>query len=236
MNKMIFVMGCAHGGTTLVATILGAHRKCYVIPSETCAYTKDRWTNKGDLIRAMSDIKSEYIIEKTPRHVFNLKQMKEDFPDASFIVMIRNPLDVTASIYAREGNFNKALYECLNDLTGCLSVMNDDRVMLVEYESIVDNFENTMTMVCQHIGIEFEPQMKDFHEYSPDWFSEHVAWDDHLSRRAWQMKQPLFDGRGRWQKELNAHQIYQIMGDCNNKYINLLENLLIRSSNYDKIS
>lgn len=236
MSKMIFVMGCAHGGTTLMATILGAHRKCHVIPSETCAYTKDKWTNKDGFVRAISGIDSEYIIEKTPRHVFNIREMKNDFPDASFIVMIRNPLDVTASIYDREGNFNKALYECLNDLTGCLSVMNDHGVILVEYESLVDNFEKVMKMVCDHIGIEFEPQMKDFHEYAPEWFSDYVSWDSHLSLRAWQMKQPLFDGRGRWKKELNAHQIYQIMADCNNKYINLLENVLIRSSDYDKIS
>jgi hypothetical protein len=221
MNEMVFVMGCAHGGTTLMATILGSHSEYHLIPTETCAYDGTKWSTKNDLIKEINKSNSTKIIEKTPSHVFNINLIKDDFPSSHFVVMVRNPLDVVASIYARHGDFNKSIYRCLNDLTGCLSAIKREDAILVEYEDVISNFDLTISKVCNRLGVDFQNKMRDFHSYSPEWFSDYVSWDEHLSLRAWQMKQPLFDGRGRGKKELNQYQIDKIIQDCSDKYMQI---------------
>jgi hypothetical protein len=220
--KLVSVSGCAHGGTTLMATILGANKDWHLITTETCAYTLDKWTNRSDLIKRLPE-NSQRVIEKTPRHVYNLNSIKKDFPQSSFVVMVRNPLDVVLSIYKRDGNFNNALYQHSSDLTACISVINKQDTVIVEYENIIEDFDLTVKNVCNHTGVEFTESMRNFHMYSPSWFEEFLQQgrNEHLLKRSVQMKTPLFDGRGRGILELSPKQARLVIQDCEDKYFML---------------
>ncbi len=224
MAQPIFIIGGSHCGTTLMATILGSHDQCSLIPLETCVYVEENKNlSKKYFKNAIASIESNFVVEKTPRHLFSIEQMKLDFPESKFICMTRNSIDVVASLYRRDQEFNSAIYQCSNDLSGCLEAVAIDNVLLVEYESLITDFYSTVKNVCDFIGISYQPDMKNFYQNAPTWFENLKDNDDHLDRRSRQMLEPIFDGRGMFRDTLSSDQIDQIIFDCSEKYYYLTQ-------------
>jgi hypothetical protein len=218
MAKMIFVVGGKHSGTTLTATILGANSKCWMVPMESGAYSKKHIKQlRKPFVDKVSSIDSEFVVEKTPDHVFEVDKIQEDWPQSPIFVVTRNPLDRVASTYRRHGNFNQSIYECSQDLSGCISAMRYENTHLVQYESIVKNFNKTVKEMCDFAGLMFEDSMINFHENSPTWYEKQLH-DEHHKIRSDQMKQPLFDGTGIGYEILDNQQIGQVLFDCADKY------------------
>ena len=222
MTKMIFVTGGKHSGTTLVATILGANSKCLMIPTETGCYSKQHIRQlRKPFLEKMPKMNSEYVVEKTPDHVFQIDIIQEDWPDAPIFVVTRNPIDRVASTQRRHGNWGQSIYECSNDMSACISAMKRKNTYLVTYESIVKNFNETVKGMCDFAGLEFEQSMVNFHENAPIWFERHLH-DDHYRKRSEQMRTPLYDDSGWGIDYLTKEQIDQINFDCLDKYHSLV--------------
>jgi hypothetical protein len=222
MPKMIFVVGGKHSGTTLTATILGSNDKCWLIPMESGAYSKIHIKQlRKPFIKEVSLINSEFVVEKTPDHVFEINKIQEDWPDSPIFVVTRNPLDRVASTYRRHGNFNQSIYECSQDLSGCISAMRYDNTFLVQYENIVKDFNNMVIGMCEFAGLKFQDSMINFHQNSPTWYKKQLH-DDHHKIRSDQMKMPLFDGTGIGKELLSKEQIAQVQFDCMDKYNQLI--------------
>lgn len=218
MPKLIFIVGPPHSGTTLLATILGANSKCFLIPSESAAYSKQHiGALRKPFVKKVATIDSQFIVEKTPSHIFNLDKMQEDFPDAKFILIIKNPLDVVGSMLKTYNDFNFSVYTCSDYLSASISALKNN-VYLIEYEDIIDDFTKTISRLCDYVGLEFEDRMINFHENSPIWFENFIESDNLLRKRSQQMRQPLFDGRGIGRKNLNDQEISQVIFDCFDKY------------------
>jgi len=222
MNRIIFVVGGKHCGTTLSATILGVNSKCHLIPMETGAYSfKFIEQIRKPFIRQVSEIDSEVVVEKTPDHVYQIDKIQEDWPNSPIFVITRNPIDRVASTTRRHGNFNQSVYECSNDLTACINAMEKPNTFLVSYEQIVKDFRNVVGQMCYFAQLQFEERMVNFHEHSPTWFEKKLE-DDHHRLRSNQMKTPLYDDSG-WGKEyLTIDQIDQVKIDCMEKYNSLM--------------
>lgn len=224
MPKPIFVFGTIHSGTTLLTTILGVNSRCYLFADETGAYSKRHIGHLRKIfVKDVANIDNEYFIEKTPNHIFSISEMQEDFPQAKFIVVTRNPIDAVASIYKEYENFNMSLYSYSNNLTACLHAMKYENTFLVTYEDVVKNFDNTIYAICDFTGLQFEESMKNFHEHSPQWFKNLVEKEKFFKKRADQMKKPLFDDTGKGKEFLSKEQINQIEFDCVGKYNKLLK-------------
>ena len=96
------------------------------------------------------------------------------FPEAKFIFQVRDPRDFLLSAKLRKrrwlGNKFGSLRNALNiwreDQVGglnALSLLGPDRVHLQRYEDLVANSEETLTRLCEFLGIEFDERMHDFH-------------------------------------------------------------------------
>lgn len=221
---MFSISGCGHGGTTLLATILGAHPSTFLFDRET------KWflglgplailrENKARAAMAATNFPDEtrVIIEKTPRHVFRIPYIRKIFPGTRFVVMVRDPRDLVASISKRISDWQGAMVRVRLDFLAINRVKNDSDVLVIRYEDLVRNFEATMARISGHLGIEFDQRMANHTEFAPTWFNaEKVEETDgagkkaHVSRRAWQVQQPLFDGSGRYRKDLSADQIREV--------------------------
>jgi protein O-GlcNAc transferase len=217
----IFISGFGHSGTTLMSVILGAHSQTHLIPYET------RWflwgeCNDSEAIAYSHSISFEYIIEKTPMHVRRISQMSEIFPDAKFIVMVRNPLDVIASQYKRHGKMERAINRLQKDYASIANVQHMECVKIVRYEDMVENPQGVIKDVCEFVGLLFEPEMLEYHKQDIRWegvepeYTDGVGEEEHLKRRAWQVTQPIFDGRGRWRRELNDEEVKTILENVEN--------------------
>jgi hypothetical protein len=225
----IFVSGFGHAGTTLMTVMLGSHPDAHLIPYET------RWflwgDNPDEAIAYAKNIDKPYIIEKTPMHVRKIEQMHKSFPDAKFVVMIRNPYDVIASQYKRHSNIDKAIQRMKDDYEAIQKSKEKPYVKVVRYEDLIDDTEGVLRSICKFIGIEFNSEMLNYHRKDINWegvepkYSDGVGEKEHLHRRAWQVSQPLFDGRGR-HKELSPKSI---------EYLNSHLGKVIKNLKYNKI-
>jgi hypothetical protein len=207
----------------LLATILGANSKTLLIDYETewflgigpLALLKEYKSRKF-----LSDTQRDgnlTVIEKTPRHVFRIPYIRKVYPDTRFIVMVRDPRDLVASITKRIGDFNGAIVRVRLDFEAVSKVKSHPDVLIIRYEDLVTNFVETLERISIHAGLKFEESMLNYTDLKTAWFDVNAASEtdgigksEHVTRRAWQVKQPLFDGRGRYEKELSPEQLEHI--------------------------
>ena len=127
--------------------------------------------------------------EKTPRHVFCLKDVFERYPTAKVICMVRDPRAVVASYrdwknqggLDTEGNqefleavkseeqragasYNIVIATTLwkatvNAMQAAQRATGADRVVIQRYEDVVLDPESSIRELCGWIGIEYEPHM-----------------------------------------------------------------------------
>jgi protein O-GlcNAc transferase len=208
----IFVSGFGHGGTTLMASILGSHPDIHLIPYETRWFLWKELSDKDPLEYA-SLVDKPYIVEKTPMHVRKIGGIKELLPDSHFVIMVRNPLDVIASQIKRHGDIMKAIDRCKKDYDAISNVKNMEHVQIVRYEDLIEDTEGVIRGICGGIGLLFDEEMLKYHEKKIPWEgvipqdNDGVGEEKHLQRRAWQIQQPIFDGRRRWRRELTDDQV-----------------------------
>jgi protein O-GlcNAc transferase len=198
-----------------MASMLGSHPKTHLIPYET------RWFLSGEssyekAIQYSHNSPYDIIIEKTPTHVRKIETVAQYFPDAKFIIMIRHPYDVIASQYKRHGDLKKAITRVKKDYASITNVQHMECVKIVRYEDVVEKAEEVLKDVCMFVGLLFDAEMLNFHQEKRMFInidaapSDGVGEEEHLRRRAWQIQQPIFDGRGRWRGELSKRQIDEV--------------------------
>ena len=215
--NLISISGCGHSGTTLTATVLGVHKNLLLIPTETRMFLDESYDINNFIFNNYSG-KETMVIEKTPNHIYVLDKIKKEYPDTKFILNIRDPRDIVSSLYSRFEDWNKSINRLKKDFEYIKKFYSFG--YLVKYEDIVNNFENTFIDICKYINIDFDENMLEYYKYAPNWYgvenSKNTDGKDkiyknnisnHEIRRSWQVKQPLFDGTGRWKKELSNSQI-----------------------------
>jgi len=229
---LISISGCGHSGTTLTATILGVHKNLLLIPIETKMFIDKNYDINNFILNNYSG-NEVAVIEKTPNHIYFVDKIKEEYPTAKFIFNIRDPRDIAASLYARFNDWDKSVNRVKKDFE-YLKIFKDFG-HLIKYEDIVNNFKNTFIDVCKYLNLEFDENMLKYYNFAPNWYNVkepkeinipdgpyvmHQPTNNQI-RRSWQVKQPIFDGTGRWKKELNDKQIDDIIknvGDIANTF------------------
>jgi hypothetical protein len=104
------------------------------------------------------------IIDKTPQNVFGWERLKEAWPQARYIFLIRHPaaiadslararkLPVEGTVAGRVQEYAVALETARAQLPG----------ITVRYEDLVADPKAVTTEICQYLGVEWEPAMLDY--------------------------------------------------------------------------
>ncbi len=213
-RKPIFILGCGHSGTSLVLRILGEHSALYAVPYESrCGESRapDTVYRKFDTLTHLHHRRRW--VEKTPGNVRYLEQLLERFPEGQFLLIIRDGRDVASSLKKRGNTLEEGIDRWINDNRIGEQFWNHPRVMKFTYEALVAQSDATIESILRFLDEPYEEAVKNFHErprayYSKDLnkpTSENEA--DHLQYRNWQINQPIFDGRGKWKKELSGDEV-----------------------------
>jgi hypothetical protein len=110
--------------------------------------------------------------EKTPQLELYSGEIREAFPGASFVYMVRDPRDVVASTFRfrarppRRRVARDVTWVALNWRESIRLALREgandpDRFLVVSYERLVDRPRETIEGICQKLGLEFEPAMLD---------------------------------------------------------------------------
>jgi len=212
----IIVTGCGHSGTTIVATLLGAHPSCALIRRETFFLSHLDRAAVAKFWEYARDLRATRWVEKTPAHVnflhaLNIANaasgMRDVVPDYRLVLVARDGRDVVSSLMRRGKTFQAALARWNKDTSAAVTHdLTDPKSILVRYEDLVAHPVVWVGRMLTHAGLPLDPQVFAHHQQPQRWqgavvhpsAAEPSERRQHVLRRAWQISQPLFDGRGRW--------------------------------------
>ncbi len=157
--------------------------------------------------RALETTEARLFLDKTPRYYLILSELKEIFPEARFILLIRNPLAVLSSILRTwVGKHWLKLADYRTDLLkapGLLQEMASDsgsKVVTVQYEELVRCPKSGIAALCKHLGIEVESEIT---EYGG---ADQERWTFGDPDSVYEHSKPQISSLGKWTRPENAQQ------------------------------
>lgn len=112
-------------------------------------------------------------LDKTSRYYLILPEIFRIFPKARYVFLLRNPLAVLASyldymvfgniVRLGEAGIRNDLFDGYRLIRQGIRYFGDDAIV-VRYEDLVENPENTISVLCEKLKLDFEPKMLNYGE------------------------------------------------------------------------
>ena len=117
--------------------------------------------NCRDIIKSQN---SSIFLDKTPRYYYIIDEIVKFFPEAKFIILTRNPLDVFNSIL---NTWVKSNYSFLKNFLDDLFVaprmlaegLKNSNIYHLKYENLISNKNIEIQKLCKYLEIQFESEM-----------------------------------------------------------------------------
>lgn len=215
-SKPLFIVSLPRSGSTLLDQILTSHSK---IESLGESYNIDRVLSQIDNQNIIESLNitangylqaldstypdARYVIDKMPTNYWNVRDIKQLYPNAKIIICLRNPIAMGLSCYKERlggvgtWEFCNSLEEIgkyyshvFKPLVDHWSNIFPDDVYFVQYEDIVTDFDETINSLLNFLNLDFEEKQRNFHELDRGVTT--------ISRE--QVKQPLFNKLDAWKK------------------------------------
>jgi hypothetical protein len=168
---------------------------------------------------ALEESGKRFFLDKTPRYYFIIPDLQRFFPEAHFIILLRNPLSVLCSIIETWIGHNWSLLHIYkHDLIDAPQFLLDGskllgkRAVTVVYEDIVRDPQTYIRSICEHIGIDFFPNVVDYGSHNLP------AWQIGDQSGVYQHRTPTSQSVDKWISQLDDPQIWRIVND----YLHLL--------------
>lgn len=216
IERRAFICGCGHSGTTLLATLLATHDDVYLPFEETNIFfkwTPLAWLRYRKLEKNAERAGKHTLIEKTPRHVRRVDRIRRMVPGARFVMPVRDGRDVVASLGKRLGDPRAGLDRWISDNSLVLAERGRPDVLIYRYEDLVQDPRGVVAGICAFLQLPFNEDLLRFHEKaSGEWGSRAAVAQngEHVALRNRQVRQPIYDGRGRWRTELGAEELAEL--------------------------
>ena len=201
INDPIFLIGFPRSGTTLLDTILRSHPSIEVLEEEPIideminslekiinndfSKLENLDENLFNQIRTIyfekrnqyiNHDKNKIFIDKLPLNIVNVGEIVRFFPNAKFILALRNPYDSVLSCFMQTFSLNHAmsnflniddaaeLYDSVMNLWSSYSENLSIKSHTVKYENIVKNFDKTITDLINFLELEWSDNVKNFNK------------------------------------------------------------------------
>jgi hypothetical protein len=162
--------------------------------------------------------KSLYL-DKTPRYYFIIKELHDLYPEAKFIILLRNPLSVLASIISTWtkhdwyllSNYKSDLIDAPGHLIDGLELLKSSCISL-SYETFLANPEKSLQKLNKFLNVKYLPEIINYGNFS------HRKWkygDQHTVNKR---SQPDVSHADKWKDILNNPQTWRIM----NEYLEII--------------
>ncbi|MFW6042833.1 MAG: sulfotransferase family protein [Marinilabiliaceae bacterium] len=176
----VFIGGCARSGTTLLLSVLSAHKELFCVPREVSAFSeigKDKGGNPFPeridrlytaFLRYKIQPEANRFCEKTPRNVRSISEIDRFYAGRfRFIHVVRDGRDVVLSRHPKGADgYWVSPERWVNDVAEGLKYVDHPNVYTIKYEDLINDFEPTMKKVCDFIGIPWSEEMESWLENS----------------------------------------------------------------------
>ena len=186
----IFILGMPRSGTSLIEQIISNHSEVQgageldLLP---VSVKKSDWLNSNDLEKISEKIRDEYldkisfiskkkyITDKLPGNFKRIGFILNAFPNSKIVHLQRNPMAICWSNY--KSNFNSVgmgftlnqeytaeYYLLYRDLMKFWNERYSDKIININYENFVENFEEEVKKLFAKLNLSWEKQLYDFHK------------------------------------------------------------------------
>ena len=205
-RSSVFICGCGHSGTTLLARILSTHPSVFSLPYETAAFVGPgpEWRTLAGLLAGAALSRKPVLVEKTPSHIHHTASISRVIPRSRFIVATRDGRDTVASLGKRYNDYQRAFDRWVKDSTASKLRIADGSSILWRYEDFIASPSRSLGRLCDFIGIPYSDELLDYHKTPVSWGPRNSSPSAHSELRNRQVNQPITDNRGKWKDELPA--------------------------------
>jgi hypothetical protein len=220
MDAVIFICGCGHSGTTLMANMMAAHPDVYTPLRETNVFrTNDTAEAEAGYAALLAEAEASgrrFLVEKTPRHIRCLEMIRGIVPGARFVVAVRDGRDVAASYKRRTGNPQLGINQWIKSNSIVVGQRNHDDLLVYRHEDLIEDPPGTLQRICDFATIPYDEAMLHYHERKQLWFgTQDVVKGDEArafaQHRNWQVNQPIFDNRGQWRERIAEDEFRDLL-------------------------
>ena len=156
----IFIVGCGHSGTTLLASMLFQHCDVLPVTKETNSFhpLNSLWSSVS-MVEQWSSIASamekKAIVEKTPKHIHRINQIIKYIPRSKIIFISRKALPCICSMNKRFNNLEFCIERYTIDNSAGIDALNAGQVYHVQLENLIENTEGVTRGVLEYCGLDF---------------------------------------------------------------------------------
>lgn len=180
---------------------------------------------------ALANSGKQYFLDKTPPYYHIIPELHRIFPEAHFIILLRNPLAVLFSavncwehkdwyrLYGLKYDLTKAPYLILEGIN-----LLRERCIVVKYESLLKNPESELQKIYNHIGLESPLNMTSYDTSN----LPRKGFGYNAQKEIFNQGKPVVDNLNKWVSELKNHQAWRVADD----YIQLLGKDTINQMGY----
>ncbi len=107
----------------------------------------------------------KYFLDKTPRYYLIAEELHRLFPDAKFIYLFRNPIDIYDSVIKTfyEGQLWRLPFNYMDVTEGlnllCKPFEHSRNALKISYEDFCADGENAVGQICNYLEIEYRPEI-----------------------------------------------------------------------------
>nr|RNJ68779.1 MAG: sulfotransferase [Leptolyngbya sp. IPPAS B-1204] len=185
------------------------------LPDSKTAYYEHLSFMYADLYsQVLKPTGKKYFLDKTPRYYYIISEIYKVFPQAQFIILLRNPLAVLCSIIATWVKSDWLhLDQLKNDIVKAPGLLLEgirelgDDCLVLHYEKLIAKPEIEFKRVCQAMKLKFAPKMI---EYGA---TNSTVWRFGDQKLVYQKSRPDPQNSDKWILLLKDPQTWQIAND-----------------------
>lgn len=178
---------------------------------------------------ALSSSDKSFFLDKTPRYYWIISELKQAFPDADFIILLRNPLAVFVSIittwidkeWSNLENFKHDLIKAPKLLVEGIGKLGKN-CQIIHYEKLIAKPHEEIQRTCKAMGLEFFPEMIEYGVHNS------TKWKFGDQKLVYQKTRPDAQNLDKWILSLENPQIWQAASD----YLEFLGHEIIYQMGY----
>ena len=197
LTRLIFMVAFPRSGTTLLDSILRSHSRIEVVEEQPMVSELARSLSAS---AKLSDLESlteraiengrklyfqelrkhtascDVVIDKMPLNIVEAPLLSQIFPEAEFLLALRNPVDCILSCWMQNFGPNAAMAN-LVDLESAIDLYCASmeifkasearyslRVHPTRYEDLVEDFGREVSTILNSLHLEWEPQVEDYRQ------------------------------------------------------------------------
>jgi len=179
---------------------------------------------------ALTELKSKYFLDKTPRYYEVIPELYNIFPEAKFVVLLRNPVAVLNSRVRLLNGLNlKSLNICKRDLLNGPNKLLEGikllgkKCIVVQYENFVEQPQVELEKLCAYLGITYTSTILNYNSGGTE------KWEYGDPQTVYMNSEPNASYKDRWHESIEQPQLWRLYYE----YSRRLGDILFEDLGYD---